>query len=140
MSFIYGVGKTSFNANHTYLEKKRRLNEIYDTYYNKEFVIKLLSKLYEKEINILKEPQTEPNNIALQTETETEIIKMIVDKDGINYSSAIDKLNEYIYNALNNNVKINNSKISNTQFRNILQQYDITYIDALKKTKVYLSK
>jgi hypothetical protein len=41
---------------------------------------------------------------------------------------------------INNNVKINDSKISNTQFRNILRQYDITYIDALKKTKVYLSK
>ena len=38
------------------LEKEKRLNEIYDTYYNKEFVIKLLSKIYERQIEILKEP------------------------------------------------------------------------------------
>lgn len=38
------------------LEKEKRLNDIYDTYYNKEFVIKLLSKIYERQIEILKEP------------------------------------------------------------------------------------
>jgi len=36
------------------LEKKKRLKEIYNQYYCEDFVKKLLSKLYEKEINIIK--------------------------------------------------------------------------------------
>ena len=42
---ILGLELIKFN-----LEKKRRLKEIYKKYYNEDFVVKLLSRLYDKEI------------------------------------------------------------------------------------------
>ena len=68
-----------------------------------------------------KKKRAAPAHAALQTE----IIKMIVKKDGINYPSAMKKLKEYITEALG---------------KPYVSGGDITYIDALKKTKEHLSK
>ena len=68
-----------------------------------------------------KKKKAAPAHAALQTE----VIKMIVKKDGINYPSAMGKLKEYVAKALGKPYE---------------KGGDITYIDALKKTKAYLNK
>lgn len=45
---IYGLELIKFN-----LEKKKRLKEIFEEYYSEDFIEELLSKLYEKEIEII---------------------------------------------------------------------------------------
>ena len=62
-----------------------------------------------------------PAHAAIQTE----VIKMIVAKDGINYPQAMKKLKEYVAKALGHPYEKGGA---------------ITYIDALKKTKAMLSK
>ena len=62
-----------------------------------------------------------PAHAAIQTE----VIKMIVAKDGIKYPQAMKKLKEYITKALGHPYE---------------KGGDITYMDALKKTKAMLSK
>ena len=62
-----------------------------------------------------------PAHAAIQTE----VIKMIVAKDGINYPAAMKKLKEYMTKALGKPYE---------------KGGDITYMDALKKTKDMLSK
>ena len=57
-----------------------------------------------------------PAHAALQTE----VIKMIVKKDGINYPSAMKELKQYMTKALG---------------KPYVSGGDITYIDALEKTK-----
>ena len=68
-----------------------------------------------------KKKRKAPAHSALQTE----VIKMIVKKDGINYPAAMKKLKEYTTKALGKPYE---------------KDGDITYIDALKKTKAMLSK
>ncbi len=45
---ILGLELIKFN-----LEKKKRLKEIFEEYYSEDFIKELLSKLYEKEIEII---------------------------------------------------------------------------------------
>ena len=45
---ILGLELIKFN-----LEKKKRLKEIFEEYYSEDFIRELLSKLYEKEIEII---------------------------------------------------------------------------------------
>ena len=71
--------------------------------------------------NLLKKrKKAAPAHATLQTE----IIKMIVKKDGIKYPAAMKKLKEYITEALG---------------KPYVSGGDIT-LDALKKTKAHLSK
>ena len=68
-----------------------------------------------------KKKRKAPAHAALQTE----VIKMIVAKDSINYPQAMKKLKEYVAKALGHPYE---------------KGGEITYIDALKKTKAMLSK
>jgi hypothetical protein len=68
-----------------------------------------------------KKKRAAPAHSAIQTE----VIKMIVKKDGINYPSAMKKLKEYITEAIG---------------KPYVKDGDISYIDALKKTKAHLNK
>ena len=94
---------------------------------SKKVVKKASKKASKKYTNADNEPSVEkkkkagPAHAALQTE----IIKMIMAKDGINYPAAMGKLKEYVSKALGKPYE---------------KGGDITYIDALKKTKAYLSK
>ena len=83
------------------------------------------SKKMSKKTSTKKKSKKQKRSAPAHAAIQTEVIKMIVQKDGIKYPQAMKKLKEYITKAIGKPYE---------------KGGDITYMDALKKTKAMLSK